>query len=146
MPEQFQQGDLVERTRKLIAIANRAENLDAVLASYAPDAVLELRDVSTPAGMATISKGVEAFGATLTEWWSVWEGHHHHIEEIVDMGNGVVYTVAREDSRLRGSQARVEQTNAHVLHWVDGSIDSWMIYRDVDRGRADAERLAREPS
>jgi ketosteroid isomerase-like protein len=145
MPEQFQQGDLVERTRKLIAIANRAENLDAVLACYTPDAVLELRDASIPAGMAAISEGMEAIGATLTEWWSVWDDHHHYVEEIVDMGNGVIYLVAREDSRLRASQARVEQTNAHVLRWVDGLIESHTIYRDADRARADAERLAREP-
>jgi hypothetical protein len=84
--------------------------------------------------------------AFLLAWWSVWDDHHHYIEEIADMGNGVIYVVIREDSRIRGSEERIEQTVAHVWQWVDRLIERQTIYRDPDEARADAERLAREPA
>jgi len=49
--------------------------------------------------------------------------------------------VIREDSRMRGSEERIEQTVAHVWQWVDRLIERQTIYRDPDEARADAPAL-----
>jgi ketosteroid isomerase-like protein len=85
-----------------------------------------------------------AVRAFVKDYWSMWEDHHHHVEEIVDLGNGVGYAVVREDGRMRGSAGRVQSRNAWVSVWVDGRIVRTATFSDIDEGRAVAERLTEE--
>jgi ketosteroid isomerase-like protein len=138
MPEWFTTPDLVDITAKVFAAATD-EDLDATTASLAPDAVWEMDEV----GLGPF-KGVAAIRAFLEEWWSMWEEHHHVVEEVLDLGHGVVYAVVREDGHVKGSDGVVEARVAHVGLWVEGLCMRDTTYTDIDEARAGAERLAQE--
>jgi ketosteroid isomerase-like protein len=136
--------DPVEVIRDVFAPANGEEHLDAFMAFIAPDAVWDLRAAGTDPSASGIFRGARAIAAVNLDWWSMWEDHHHYVEEIVDMGHGIVFAVLREDSRVRGSDTRVDRRNAWVTEWV-GSLNVYtIVYPDIDEGRAAAERLAQE--
>ena len=135
MTEESTTPDLVELTHQVFVAATN-EDLDATTAHLAPDAALEMGDVLGPL------EGLAAIRAFLTEWWSMWEDHHHYVEEILDLGHGVVYAVIREDGRVKGSAEQVEARLAHVILWIDGLIVRDTAYASIDEARAAAERLA----
>jgi ketosteroid isomerase-like protein len=124
-------------------IAIEADSYDefAVLSGrlYATDAVLDMSNV----GLGTF-EGLAAILGFIQEYWSMWEEHHHHVDEIVDLGHGVGYTIIREDGRMKGGDARVEARNAWVAVWDDGRVVRTKMYTDLDDARADAELLAQE--
>ena len=64
------------------------------------------------------------------------------MEEIADLGHGVVSARAWEEGRLGGSEGHVEQRVGRVLLWEEGMIERFTAYLDVDEARAAAERLA----
>jgi len=80
----------------------------------------------------------------LKEWWSLWEEHDHYVQELVDLGGGVIFTVTREDGHFKGSHGRVEQTMGHVGQWIDSLCVRHTIYLDLNQARTAAERLAQE--
>jgi len=106
---------------------------------YAPDALFDVSD----AGMGTF-EGAAAIRSFLKDWWATWADHLMEVEEIVEIGHGVVFIVVREDGRLAGSDGHVEQRRGWVLLWAQGLIERQMGYLDIGRGRAAAERLAAE--
>jgi hypothetical protein len=61
-----------------------------------------------------------------------------------DLGNGVVFTVARADGRPAGSTGRVQETWCWTSLFAAGMCDRIVARSDIDEARADAERLARE--
>jgi hypothetical protein len=65
-------------------------------------------------------------------------------EEILDLGNGVVFAVTGRNARLSGSvgHARLRDVVVHVLASVDGMVVWALAYGDIDEARAAAERLA----
>ena len=65
-------------------------------------------------------------------------------EEILDLGNGVVFGVARASGRPVGSTGRVENRVVIVAVWEEGLIVRGTTYTDIDEARAAAERLAKE--
>jgi ketosteroid isomerase-like protein len=130
--------DLAQGAREAFAAAT-AEDLDGVTANLSPDAVWEMDEV----GLGPF-KGLDAIRAFLREWWSLWEEHHHEVEEAQDLGNEVGYVIIREHGRMKGSGAVAEARVAHVLEAVDGKVVRDITYVDIDRARADADRLAEE--
>jgi ketosteroid isomerase-like protein len=65
-------------------------------------------------------------------------------KEILDLGNGVGFSVARASGCPVGSTRRVELRAAIVAVWEEGPIVRYVIYSDTDEARAAAERLAQE--
>ena len=65
-------------------------------------------------------------------------------EEILDLGNGVVFVVSRASGRPVGSTGRVELRVAIVAVWEEGLIMRTTGYDNIDEARAAAERLAKE--
>jgi ketosteroid isomerase-like protein len=135
-----QGADPMTITREVFFAANSEEHLERVLAHFAPDAVWE----NTPEGPFLGARGRAEIAALLADWWSIWDEHEHYIEEMVDLGGGVIYAVVREDGRISGSEARVEQTNGFVLEWADGLVTRVTVHANTDAGRIAAERLSRE--
>ncbi len=132
--------DLVELTRLRYEIMDRDLSFDAIAAFYLPDAVM---DLSHSGGGR--HEGVDAIGAALIDYWRTWEEHHHYVEEILDLGHGVVFSSLREDGRVRGSDSFVEGRSAWVTEWVDGKVARTTGYAgDTYKARAAAERLAEE--
>jgi ketosteroid isomerase-like protein len=138
MPEESTTPDLVELTRRSLHAADR-HHAEALMCFYAPDALFDVSD----AGMGTF-EGVAAIRSFLEDWWATWGDHLMEVEEIVEIGHGVVFIVVREDGRLAGSDGHVEQRRGWVLLWTQGVIERQMGYLDIGQGRAAAERLAAE--
>jgi ketosteroid isomerase-like protein len=139
MADESTTPDLVALTRLRYEIVDRSLNFDAIAAFYLPDAVMDLSHV----GLGTY-EGVDAVGAVLTDYWRTWEEHHHYVEEILDLGNGVVFASLREDGRLKGSNSFVEGHTAWITEWVEGKIARNTSYPAADEARAAAECLAEE--
>jgi ketosteroid isomerase-like protein len=138
MPEESTTPDLLELTRNALEAANR-HDLDALMGSYAPDAVWDLSD----AGIGTFD-GVAAIRSFVEDWWGTWGDHRMEVEEIVDLGYGVVFSPIQEDGRLVGSDSHVEQRRGWVFLWMRGMIERQAVYLDINEARAAAERLAEE--
>jgi ketosteroid isomerase-like protein len=91
-----------------------------------------------------VVEGLAAIVAFIREYWLMWEEHNHYVEDMVDVGQGVVYAVVREDGRIKGSTADVEARNAYVVTWDGGKIVLTTMYTDIDEARPAAELLAEE--
>ena len=128
--------DLVKLVRAHFEAGNRRD-LDAVTSNFAPDAVLDGRVPGDHfEGRAAIRSFVE-------EWFGTYEELEFGLEEVLDLGNGVVFAVVTQNGRPVGSASHLRQREGWVYVWVGGLIVRLTTY-DVDEGRAAAERLAEE--
>jgi ketosteroid isomerase-like protein len=138
MSEESTTPDLVELARRMI----EADTYDewAMLAEqvFAPTAVWDV------GGMIGALEGRAAILAFVRDYWLMWDDHHHHVEQIVDLGHGVIRGVIREHGRIKGSDADVEARWVLVSLVVSDRVARSTTYTDVDEGRAAAERLAEE--
>jgi ketosteroid isomerase-like protein len=130
--------DLDELTRRAFEVA-KSHDLDAIMSFFAPDAVWDLSDLGLE-----IFEGAAAIRRFLEEWFGTFEDHRADVEEIFDLGSGVVFSRVREEGRLVGSGGRVEQHRGWVVLWVRGEIVRGGVYLAPDEARAAAERLAEE--
>ena len=128
--------DLVERMRSLGEAANVGD-FDAMLGFFAPDAVWEGTLESTLEGVAAIRGFWE-------DWYASYAEFCVEQEEVLDLGNGVVFAVFVQKARLAGSSGEVGLRYAAVIVWVEGVIVRVTNYTYPDEGRAAAERLAEE--
>jgi ketosteroid isomerase-like protein len=138
MSEESTTPDLVELTRQAWEGVDR-HDLDRVTSFYAPDVVLDLSHV----GIGTFA-GVAAIRSFLDEWWGTWGDHMVEVEEIADLGGGVVFSRVREDGRLVGSDGHVEQRLGWIFQWAQGLNKRATAYFDIDEARVAAERLAED--
>jgi ketosteroid isomerase-like protein len=138
MSEESTTPDLVELSRRAYEATSR-HDIDALMGFYVPNAVWDGSNV----GIGTF-EGVAAIRSFVEEWWRTWGEHTFEVEEIVDLGHGVVLSSLREDGRLVGSDSHVEQRRAAVVVWVKGIIERQTPYLDIDEARAAAERLSEE--
>ena len=137
MAEESTTPDLVELVRRLDEAANRLD-FDAAVSLFAPDAVVEGR----ASGMTFEGRtAIRGFGEDMIVAYEEFESRS---EEILDLGNGVVFGVARASGRPVGSTGRVENRLVSVAVWEEGLIVRATGYTDPDEARAAAERLAKE--
>ena len=137
MPDESTTPDLVELARRFFEAMNKRE-FQSIPSFYAPDAVLE------SIGMGASFEGVAAIRGYFEDFWSAYEEFEVEPEEVLDLGNGVLLSVARQQGRVVGSSARVQMRFAAVAMWVDGAVVRHTLYTDIDEARAAAERLAEE--
>ena len=137
MPEESTTPDLVERTRRGFEAVNRRE-LDAVLGAFAQDAVWE----AAPLGVSF--EGVAAIRGFFEGWIGSYEEFAMEPEEVLDLGNGVVFSVCLQRGRPLGSTGVVGVRSGFVMVLVGGLIAQVTAYVDIDEARAAAERLAEE--
>jgi ketosteroid isomerase-like protein len=138
MPEEPTTPDLVE-LRRWVEADSYDEFAAFIERYYAADAVWDMGEV----GLGPF-EGLPAILSALKDYWTVWEEHHHYLEDVVDLGHGVVYIVVREYGRMKGSDSHIEGRNAWVNVWDDGKVVRNTRYTDIDEAHADAERLAGE--
>jgi uncharacterized protein (TIGR02246 family) len=138
MSDESTTPDLVELVQRAIEAANRRD-LDAVITSFAPDVVFEGR------GLGDIFEGRPAFRSFLENWFGMYEELEFGIEEVRDLGNGVVIAVVVQNGRPAGSAGHLRQREGWVFVWVRGLIARLTI-SEIDEARAAAERLAEERS
>jgi uncharacterized protein (TIGR02246 family) len=136
MPEESTTPDLVELMATAFEAANR-HDLDAVASSFAEDATFDGR------GVPDHYEGRAAIRSMLEEWFGTYEELEFGLEEVRDLGNGVVFAVVVQNGRLAGSAGRLRQREGWVFVWVLGLI-ARLATSEVDQARAAAERLAAE--
>ena len=141
MSEDSTTVDHVELIRGYLELMDRDWDLDALegLGIFSPGVVWDLSGVGL--GVYEGTAGVRGF---LEGWWANWEDHHHEVEEIRELGRGVVFLVLFEDGRPVGSPARVQARAGWVYEWAHGKIVRITTYTDIDAARAAAERVAEE--
>ncbi len=105
----------------------------------APDGVYD----TTPSGLGTYT-GPAAIRAFLREWWDAFDELHATLEEVLDLGNGVTFSVVRQDARPAGSAGSVSTREAHVIEWRAGIAVRVTVYTDLEQGRAAGLLLAEE--
>ena len=120
--------------RKQLEALDRGD-LDGVMSSVAEDGVLD--------GRADLIEGRAAIRGFLEEWFRAYEELDFELEEVSDLGAGVVFAVVIQDGRLVGSDGHLRQREGWVYLWVGGSI-ARLTTSEVDQARAAAERLAEE--
>ena len=136
MSEESTTPDLPELVRRSVEVASERD-LDAIMAFYTPDAVWDM----SPMGMGTF-EGQAAARGFFEDWFAAYEEYWFEAEEILDLGNGVAFSVFIQKGRPIGSSGEVEVRYAAVSVWEDGLIVQVTNYPDSDEARAAAERLA----
>ena len=137
MWEESTTPDLLELTRRMIEADTFEEWAMFAEHVFTPNAVWEQHGGNTIEGRGAIV-------AFVRDYWSIWDDHHHYVEENVDLGHGVIWGVVREHGRIKDSDAYVEARWAFVSLLDEGQCARFAGYTDPDEGRAAAERLADE--
>jgi len=138
MSEESTTPALVERVRGLLEAASRQE-WDATLRSWAPGAVWD----GFHQGVGKF-EGVSAIRGLWTEWTGAYDEWRIEIEEILELGNGVVLAMVLQGGRPVHSVGHVQADDAWVYEWADGMVVRVTAYSDQDEGRAAARRLVEE--
>jgi uncharacterized protein (TIGR02246 family) len=136
MSEESTTPDLVELMGRAFEAANRRD-LDAVASSFAEDATFDGRGVGGP------FEGRAAIRSMLEEWFATYEELEFGLEEVRDLGKGVVFAVVTQNGRPVGSAGHVRQREGWVYVWVGGWL-ARLTTDELDKARAAAERLAEE--
>jgi ketosteroid isomerase-like protein len=136
MSEESTTPDLVERVRRQFEAGNRRD-IDAVMSSFAVDAVFEGR------ALGDVFEGQTAIRAFVEGWFGMYEELEFKLEEVHDLGSGVVLAVVLQDARPAGIAGHVQQREGWVYVWTGGLI-ARLTASDIDEARAAAERLAEE--
>jgi ketosteroid isomerase-like protein len=136
MPEQSTTPDLVALTRRTFELAS-VRDWDALLRFYGPGLVWDM----SPLGLG-VYQGPTAIRGFFEDWTGSYEQYELDVEQVLDLGNGVVLAVALQRGRLPGAGGWVELRYASVVTWAEGLVVRITNYGDLDEGRAAAERLA----
>jgi uncharacterized protein (TIGR02246 family) len=136
MSEEPTTPDLVELLGRAFEALNRGD-LDAVASSFAEDATFDGR------ALGVRCEGRAAIRSFIEEWLGTYEELEYGLEEVRDLGNGVMFAVVVQKGRLVGSTGHLRQREGWVFVWVRGLVVRLTVYV-VDEGRAAAECLARE--
>ncbi len=138
MAEESTTPDLVELTRSLFEAASRRDS-DAVMGFFGPEPVWETTLVTLD-GSAAIHERVE-------EWFGAFDELEFELEEILDLGNGVTFTVVDQKARPAGSSGGggyIQRQEALIGVWHEGMVARVTTFLDIGEARAVAERLAEE--
>jgi ketosteroid isomerase-like protein len=134
MPEESTTPDLVGR---FVEAWNRRD-VEAVISSFAPDAAWEAT------GVAEHFRGLTAIRGHLEDDLRPYEEYQVRLEEFLDLGNGVSFSVTLHRGRLVGGSGVVQMRFGTVTLREGGLIERVTTYTDIDNARAAAERLAEE--
>ena len=130
--------NLADSVRLFFEAANRRD-LETVMSVHAPDAVYEA------VSLGTSFEGVGSIRGFLEDWLGAYEEHQFEPEELVDLGNGVVFVVVRLTARPVGSMGSgLMRHRPLAFLWLNGLVARITAYAgSIDDGRASAERLSK---
>jgi ketosteroid isomerase-like protein len=124
---------------ELMRLLSEAEAGDASMRFYGPDSVYDMSRM----GMG-VFEGYEAIRGFLEDWHSSYDEYEDEMQEILDLGDGAVFVVVRQNARPSGSpaHARLHDVYGYIFLWEDGRVARATVYPDIEEARAAAERLA----
>ena len=134
--------DVLDLTRRAFAAANSGD-YDTMMTFYGPDSVWDV----SPSGLGTYA-GLAAIRNFFEDWIGALEGWRLEIEELRDLGNGIVLVIALQTGfsagggllRRRGPRIRLRHTSLFV--WSGEVIVQATHYRDIHEARAAARAIA----
>jgi len=138
MAEESTTPDPVERWRQMHEAVGHGD-FDTSVRFYSPEAVWDASAV----GIGRF-EGVAAIRSHLEDFVAPYEEFEIKLEECQNLGNGVVFAVARHAGRMAGGTGRVQEWTIFISEWAEGIVVRVTVYIDIDEARAAAERLAEE--
>jgi ketosteroid isomerase-like protein len=129
-------SDPLELTRRSFEAADSGD-YDWMMSFYGPDSVFDM----SPWGLGTY-QGLVAIRAFFKDWIGAFADFEMKLEEMVDLGNGVVFAVARQTALSAGSNAPLRLRHAAVAVWENGIAVAITNYPDLEQARTVAEELA----
>jgi len=136
-PEQPASLDPVDLTRRAFAYAD-ARDIDSLMRFISPESVWD----ATAWGFGRYV-GRRAIRRFLEDWTGSFDEFGRDAEELVDLGNGVVYAVTETRGRSAGATGVVRLRGATVCVWRGAEAMLVTYHRDLEEARAAAERLAK---
>jgi ketosteroid isomerase-like protein len=130
--------DILQLTRRTFAAANRRD-YDAMMASYGSDSVWDV----SPLGLGTYA-GPKAIRNFFEDWTGALEEWRLEIQDLRDLGNGVVLVIAVQTGISAGGGARVQLRHASLFIWSGEVIRRAIHYWDVHEATAAARAIAGE--
>jgi ketosteroid isomerase-like protein len=130
--EETDRPDYLARTRAVYALLN-GRDFGAVTAMFGPDAVWDI----SRWGLGSKS-GRDAIRQFLEDWFGSLAEYEVRLEEIHDLGGGVVFAIVLQVGRRAGSRGLLQMRSAPVFVWEDEGIASLTLYRDLQEARAAA--------
>ncbi len=130
--------DLVQRTLAVYAALN-GHDFDAVMTMFGASSVWDVSRWGLGA-----HAGPKAIRHFLEDWFGSLEDYEVQVEEIHELGCGVVRAVVEQIAHRAGVKGVLRMRSAPVFVWgPDGTIAQLTLYRDLEEARAVAEDLAR---
>jgi ketosteroid isomerase-like protein len=125
----------LEQARRSFEAAGSGD-YDWMISFYGPDSTFDM----SPWGLGTY-EGLVAIKAFFKDWIGAFDEFEMKLEEITDLGNGVVFAVARQHALSAGANP-LRLRHAAVSVWEDGVAVLVRNYPDIDEARAIAQVLA----
>jgi ketosteroid isomerase-like protein len=138
MPEESTTPGLVELVQRSVDAVNRRD-FDQFAGFFGSDSVWDL----SPMGLG-IYEGSSAVRAFVEDWNASYEEFELVLEEVLDLGNEVVFAVVVQRARLTDSTAQLRMRYASVNSQARRVFERITNYTDIGEARAAAERLAQE--
>ena len=95
-------------------------------------------------GTSSPFKGRTAIRGLLEDWVGRYQVVEIEIADILDLGDGVGFVIARMEGQLAESTAHLRVRFGAAYLWADDLIVRVTSHTDIDEARAAAERLSRE--
>ncbi len=135
MPDESTTPVLVELTRRAYEAGVRRD-FDAMMSVFGPDSVCV-----TQLGLF---EGLAAIRGFFEDWIGTYEDFEVELDDVLDLGSGVVFAVVHQSGRPAGVSHHVQMRYGVVGAWVGSTVKRFISYIDIDESRAAAERLAEE--
>ena len=136
MSEEAATPDPVGRTRHLHRLLN-SRDLDAVTDLFAPGSVWDASRWGL--GSHTAPDSLRQF---LRDWIGSFDVYELSVQEVQDLGNGIVFAVFFHAGDLDGGGGSLRVRSAAVLDWSAGRLAGLTSYRDMDEALVAGGRLA----
>jgi len=138
MPEESTTPDSFKSMRRTMVAFSRGD-FDSQMSFYAADAVLDM----SARGLG-VFEGRAAIRGFWEDYYRSFEDLSFELEEVLDLGNGVIFAVVRQGARPARSGARVQMREAWVSVWDGDVFIRGSSYDGIEEARAAAERLVEE--
>ena len=126
MAEEPTTPDLLELTRRVYATLNRRD-FDTLAGMFGPTSVW---DVSRW-GLGTHT-GLRAIRQFLEDWFDSLDEYEVRVEEMHDLGRGVVLVVVDQRARQGGTRGVLRVRSAPVFVWAERTIALITVYPNIE--------------